>query len=514
VLLIVDYSFVELRTLAAECEARYGRSRLADVIRAGVDPHAHTAAMFEHISLDEFMALKSSGREEDLKRYDTLRQRAKVLNFGIPGGLGPRSLVAYAKREYDLPMTLEEATEFRRRLIEEVYPELALYLADDGMDVLAGNLGASVKACWHTFDRKGDRSGAVVGGVRNVVRGRTCKSDGRPYDPLYLANVWDGLVALNRNAELTPLLDARRGGEELFRRLFHAGVTTLTGRVRGRVGFTQARNTPFQGLAADGAKLALWDLLWAGYRVVAFIHDEFVIELPEDADHTAEARRIAGIINAAMERVTGAVPVACDYALSRRWSKAAKAVYRDGKLVPCEVDLEGPSRPAPGAGDSRRVSPDGPAPFDSDSRLPIDTPTRGEAMPANRDSTPMTTAPTEHDRPPTMITPGPEASPARTSTRPEGPARATGGTGGDAPGPADQPARLVEAEDDGGFVDFIFQDYDDQLAELVGRIVAVLEDGRLDGGRRQALLERIAASGDVLVDLADAVETDLGRGAR
>jgi hypothetical protein len=48
----------------------------------------------------------------------------------------------------------------------------------------------------------------------------------------------------------------------------------------------------------------------------------------------------------------------------------------------------------------------------------------------------------------------------------------------------------------------------------VGRIVAVLEDGRLEGGRRQALLERIAASGDVLVDLADAVETDFGRGAR
>ena len=47
VLLIVDYSFIELRTLAAVCEARYGSSRLAEVIRAGVDPHAYTAAMFE-----------------------------------------------------------------------------------------------------------------------------------------------------------------------------------------------------------------------------------------------------------------------------------------------------------------------------------------------------------------------------------------------------------------------------------------------------------------------------------
>jgi hypothetical protein len=32
--------------------------------------------------------------------------------------------------------------------------------------------------------------------------------------------------------------------------IFRAGVATLTGRVRGGVGFTQARNTPFQGSAA------------------------------------------------------------------------------------------------------------------------------------------------------------------------------------------------------------------------------------------------------------------------
>ena len=33
-------------------------------------------------------------------------------------------------------------------------------------------------------------------------------------------------------------------------------------------------------------------------------------------------------------------------------------------------------------------------------------------------------------------------------------------------------------------------------------------------GRRRALLERIAVSGEALAELAEAVETDLGRGAR
>ena len=329
--LIVDYNCAELRTLAAECEARYRFSRLAEVIRAGIDPHCHTAANFEGMSLEDFMALK----EVDRDRYDTLRQRAKVLNFGIPGGLGPRSLVAYAHSTYGVKLTLEEAAEFRRRLIEEVYPELDLYLADDAMDTLAGNLGATPQACWDCFDRSGERSGAVAGAIRKVVRGRPERADGTPYKPRFVAGIWDGLIALNRGAELAPLLARREGGDELHARLFHSGVTTLTGRVRGRVGFTQARNTPFQGLAADGAKLALWELTRAGYRIVAFVHDEVVIELPEDADHAAEARAIEAIMNRAMERVTGDVPAACEYALSRRWSKKAKAIFdAEGRLLP------------------------------------------------------------------------------------------------------------------------------------------------------------------------------------
>jgi hypothetical protein len=83
-LLVADYAFIELRTLAAECEARYGASRLADVIRAGVDPHAYTAAMFEGMGLEDFMALKSSDRG----RYNELRQRAKVLTSASRAGWG------------------------------------------------------------------------------------------------------------------------------------------------------------------------------------------------------------------------------------------------------------------------------------------------------------------------------------------------------------------------------------------------------------------------------------------
>ena len=82
--------------------------------------------------------------------------------------------------------------------------------------------------------------------------------------------------------------------------------------------------------------------------------------------------------------------------------------------------------------------------------------------------------------------------------------------GRDAAGPADQAARLLEGEDGEAFAR-VFEDFEERLAELMGRIAVVLEDGRLDAGRRQALSERIAVSTGHLVDLADAVETDLGR---
>jgi hypothetical protein len=333
-LLAGDYSFIELRTLATVCEQRYGFSVLADVIRAGTDPHCYTAAMLLGMSLDEFMALEQA----DPERFERLRQQAKPLNFGIPGGLGVASLVAYARSTYGVELTMDQAREFREKLIKQVYPELDLYLSEDTMAILARNLGVPVEACWARFDWSGSRSPAIAGGIRNLVRGKTRKADGTLYNSGFTERTWDGLIALAGDSELAPLLAGRRGSEDLERRLFRSGVTTLTGRVRGRVSFSQARNTPFQGLAADGAKLALWDLIKEGYPVIGFIHDEVLVALPSATGVIAveEAEKVIAIMCRSMEVVTGNVPVACKYTWSRRWSKDAKAIVRDGQLIAWE----------------------------------------------------------------------------------------------------------------------------------------------------------------------------------
>lgn len=351
-LLAVDYSFIELRTLAAVYLQRYGRSVLADVIKQGTDPHAYTAALILGMPLDEFLAWKNDrdvierrvvdGQEMPVTRADKFkqyRQAAKAVNFGAPGGLGAESLVSYARQTYGVDMSLDEARSFRDRLSREIYPELSAYLSEDGMSVLARNLKTTATAAWTEFDWERKRSPWIIAGVKRIVSGHTKKSNGGRYNSRYYNGVWGGLIELCQDPELKQILEQRQGSKALCQRLFHAGVATLTGRIRGQINFCQARNTPFQGLAADGAKLALWRLISAGFRVVGFVHDEILVELPDEGGYCSEGavKRVKKIMCAAMQEVLiGEIPVDCEAALSRCWSKEAKEIIRDGKVYSWE----------------------------------------------------------------------------------------------------------------------------------------------------------------------------------
>jgi len=343
-LLAIDYGYIELRTLAAVCEARYGPSRLADTIRAGNDPHSFTAAMFSGMSLDEFMALK--GTPDGVKKFKLYRQNAKAVNFGVPGGLGAAKLVDYACATYKVDMSIEQATANRNKLITDIYPELnekTGYLSDDGMAILAHNLKARESDCWKKLDWKGTRDKSKVFCVQKVVRGKAVKKDGMPYKDSYVSSIWESLNDLNRNRDprLTELLEGREECEELFRILFNQSVVTLTGRIRGDVDYCQKRNTPFQGLAADGAKLALWGLLYRGFRVVGFVHDELLVELTDKGGYVdlKTCEEVKRIVCGAMAQVTGNVPIDAEYTVSRCWSKDAKLVVDGEKVLPWERSL-------------------------------------------------------------------------------------------------------------------------------------------------------------------------------
>jgi len=111
-------------------------------------------------------------------------------------------------------------------------------------------------------------------------------------------------------------------------------------RIRGGIPYTVACNSYFQGLAADAAKDALYEVVKAcyqgelqGWRCWNFVHDEIIIEGPqEDGDRAAKVlQRI--MIDTAQPWMPD-VKLGAQPAMMLRWSKRAKPVYEEGKLVP------------------------------------------------------------------------------------------------------------------------------------------------------------------------------------
>ena len=200
-LLAVDFSFIELRTLAAHCLRVYGRPELANVIKAGRDPHAHTAAMIVGVPFEDFLAWKTdesvielNGKTQAQAPFQGGPPARQTGEFWRAGWPGAASLVAYARHTYKVNMTLEQAGEFRTRLIEEIYPELKVYLDEDGMSLLAHNLRVPDGDVWSAFDREGTRG-------RYTVAGRTDTLPGAK-----------GCVSLSANPRGYPDCDIAPGG--------------------------------------------------------------------------------------------------------------------------------------------------------------------------------------------------------------------------------------------------------------------------------------------------------------
>lgn len=118
-------------------------------------------------------------------------------------------------------------------------------------------------------------------------------------------------------------------------------------RLRGKVGFTDMANGFFQSLAADGAAAALFEVTRRmysepasklfGWRIVAFIHDEILMEGPlEDCD--AAGRELAEVMVEEMQRYVPhmAKSLTASPAVMLRWSKQAEPYYENDKLVPWE----------------------------------------------------------------------------------------------------------------------------------------------------------------------------------
>ncbi len=79
-----DYPQLELYTLAQCCVSWLGKSKLAEYLNAGKDPHCGFAAVILGTSYED---VKEAYDAKDIEATD-VRHLAKQGNFGLPGGLG------------------------------------------------------------------------------------------------------------------------------------------------------------------------------------------------------------------------------------------------------------------------------------------------------------------------------------------------------------------------------------------------------------------------------------------
>lgn len=298
VFIACDYATIELRALAQVLLWKYGHSEMANALLAGRDLHKVTGAMLLGISYEEFERRYKAGDPQAKEA----RQLSKAINFGFPGGLGPATFISFSRAQ--------------------------------------------------TMDAEGNVPAYIEALDEDTVRGHKEAWLGR----------YPEMEEYFRDAGRTTSEHGGRAPAEQY----------VSGRIRGNCTYTALCNTYFQGLVADGAKRALYAVqrecysplctingcdglagshvdsdaglsimcsgrsALFGFRAVAFIHDEIIIEGPEHRAHEA-AKRLEAVMSAEMARYIPDIPVPAEAEVMRRWSKDAEPVTGPhGRLIPWE----------------------------------------------------------------------------------------------------------------------------------------------------------------------------------
>lgn len=100
----------------------YVECQMRRVLNEGRDIHVDFAADIMGIAYEEAFR-RYLAEDPQVIEY---RQWAKVVNFGLPGGLSVDSLVSYARKSYGVKLTKQKAKELINRWLRK-YPEMKLY---------------------------------------------------------------------------------------------------------------------------------------------------------------------------------------------------------------------------------------------------------------------------------------------------------------------------------------------------------------------------------------------------
>lgn len=292
--LIIDYSTLELCTLAQVTFDRFGFSKMRELLNCGRDLHRWFASVMKEKPENEITTKE--------------RQAAKAANFGFPGGLGIDSFINFALKSYGVVINREQATALKEQWLA-AFPEMRLYLRDS----LHEKHDFSKSSSWSKDPE------IACGLFKRIISGERNSKAGKPYSK----NILDWAFKTVMSDVAPHFQNISMGSFELKHAILREEIQTRTGRIRGQCTYCQARNTPFQGLAADGAKIALYNLTRAGFKVVNFIHDEFIIEISESSEelHFQLAAEVEKIVVDSMKSVVPDVLIKAEWSIKERWSK-------------------------------------------------------------------------------------------------------------------------------------------------------------------------------------------------
>lgn len=271
-----DYDLAELRSLAQVCLDMLGYSSLAQALNAGMDPHLMMAAELMGSTYEEALHLKKNGSEEEKAHVKEMRTLAKALNFGFPGGLGAKTFCAFAKGNYGLTITQDQAKELKKTWLA-TWPEMQDYFS------AVNNMMSE-----RVVDPNDPENTRTYGYVKQV---RSQRLRGRVSYTQCCNTFFQGLTA---DATKDALF-------EIARHQFCVPESPLY-----------------------------------GTHTVNFIHDEYILEAPVERAHEV-AMALRDIMVEVYNRWTPDVPMTAEPYIMHRWHKDAEAKYnKKGRLIPCD----------------------------------------------------------------------------------------------------------------------------------------------------------------------------------
>lgn len=142
------------------------------------------------------------------------------------------------------------------------------------------------------------------------------------------------LEAKGQFAESAALLDrAEQDAHDQAWGLGRYVCNTFTGRTARNKLYNACANMCFQGPCADAAKLGIFELWVNSFRLVNFIHDEAIAEIPLGPSARVMAQQQADIFVGAAQRLFQHVRLKAAPAIMLRWDKGAEECYSaDGLL--------------------------------------------------------------------------------------------------------------------------------------------------------------------------------------